>query len=116
MSLDIDTSAVATSLNAAQAAMPLTLPAQLGIDHVGELHARLADVVDHIEPVRIDGSAVERVHTAAMQVLWLFAQARKRQHQAVEILNPSGSLQQAAALFGATALLQAAPSSLPSIE
>jgi len=116
MSLDVDNSAATPSLIAAPAGMPLTLPAQLGIDRIGELHAQLAELADHIEPVRIDGAAVERVHTAAMQMLWLFAQTRSRQQQAVEILNPSESLQQAATLFGATALLQAAPSSLPSIE
>jgi ABC-type transporter Mla MlaB component len=85
---------------------PLSLGAELGIEQAPVLQAELAQRIEQREPVQIDGSEVRRVHTAAMQLFCLFCRDRREAGRGVEFLKPSESLRQAAALLGASTLLQ----------
>lgn len=90
------------------AATPLKLARDLGIDHVAGLRDELANRLGEAGTVKIDASDVERIHTAALQLFCLFCRDRRRDGHDVEFLHPSESLRNAAALLGATTLLQLA--------
>lgn len=89
-----------------QPATPINLGADLGIDLAPALQAELAQRLEQAEPVQINASEVRRVHTAALQLFCLFCRDRREAGRAVEFLMPSESLRQAAALLGASTLLQ----------
>lgn len=64
------------------------------------LHSELRDVLDSGSPVSLHGSAVERVDTAALQVitaLFLYADANKR---TITWQSPSATLVRSAVLHG----------------
>jgi ABC-type transporter Mla MlaB component len=84
----------------------ISLAADLSIEQAPALQAELAQRLEQREPVQIDGSEVRRVHTAAMQLFCLFCRDRREAGRGVEFLKPSESLRQAAALLGASTLLQ----------
>ena len=87
-------------------AEPIRLPADVGIDQAAALHAELAPLLAQAAPVRIDASEVQRIHGAALQLFCLFCRDRRASGGVVEFLRPSTSLRQAAALLGASTLLQ----------
>jgi ABC-type transporter Mla MlaB component len=87
---------------------PLKLDSHLGIDQAGALHAALKQRLDDTAVVEIDASDVQRIHTAALQLFCLFCRDRRRAGRGVEFMNPTESLRNAAALLGATTLLQLA--------
>ncbi|MDR3417695.1 MAG: STAS domain-containing protein [Nevskia sp.] len=82
------------------------LPAELGIDGVAALKAQLAKVVGEPRKVVMEASEVERVHTAALQLFCLFCRDRRAADREVEFARPSPALRSAAALLGASTLLQ----------
>ena len=86
----------------------ISLGSDLGIEGVRTLHGELAAHIDDAGPVSLEGSAVERVHAAALQALCLFFRDRRSAGRDTEIQNPSETLRNAAALIGAAPLLNLA--------
>lgn len=99
-------SAMAASRSDLDATMKLE--ADLGIEKVKALHAQLADAFDDEGEVRLEASEVERVHTAALQLFVLFCRDMRAAGREVSFLKPSEALRSAAALLGATTLLNLA--------
>lgn len=86
----------------------IKLDANLGIEQAAALHETLKQRVGDAEIVQIDASDLQRIHSAALQLFCLFCRDRRRAGHNVEFLRPSESLRNAAALLGATTLLQLA--------
>ena len=77
----------------------VSLGEDLGIEASADLKQRLAAHLD--EPaVSLDGGAVRRVHTAAMQVLCAFFRSRGDQGHRTELAGCSDVLRDAARLLG----------------
>jgi ABC-type transporter Mla MlaB component len=93
-------------LHAAQSSIEIRLPADLGIEQVVPLKASLTARLDDIGPVVLDGGDVQRLHTAAVQLFCLFCRDRRGNGREVVWQRPSAALRSAAALLGATTLLQ----------
>lgn len=89
-------------------ARTVTLPAELGIDSVAGLKAQLGPLLAEPARVVLDGAEVGRVHTAALQLFCLFCRDRRAEGREVEFGRPSPALLSAAALLGASTLLQLA--------
>ncbi|MBO9716837.1 MAG: STAS domain-containing protein [Pseudoxanthomonas sp.] len=77
----------------------VSLGEDLGIEASADLKQRLAA---HLEApaVALDGGAVRRVHTAAMQVLCAFFRSRAEQGRSTELVACSDALRDAARLLG----------------
>ncbi len=86
----------------------VNLGVDLGIEQARALHAQLLPYLDNGEKVVLDGSEVERIHAAALQLFCLFCRDRRAAGREVELLRPSETLRNAAALLGATTLLNIA--------
>ncbi len=71
----------------------------LGIEASAELKERLAEHLDAPALV-LDGGAVRRVHTAALQVLCAFFRSRSEQGHRTELAGCSDTLRDAARLLG----------------
>ena len=82
----------------------VSLGEDLGIEASADLKQRLSA---HLEDpaVALDGGAVRRVHTAAMQVLCAFFRSRAEQGHRTELVACSGALRDAARLLGLSAQL-----------
>ena len=77
----------------------VSLGEDLGIEASTELKERLAAHLDAPEVV-LDGGAVRRVHTAAMQVLCAFFRSRGEQGRSTRMDGCSDALRDAARLLG----------------
>lgn len=86
----------------------LKLDADLGIDHTASLRAQLAARIDDAAPVIFDGSEVQRVHTATLQLFLMFCQSRYAAGRQTVWHNPSPSLQAAAKVLGLASTIQLA--------
>ncbi|UNK57370.1 STAS domain-containing protein [Pseudoxanthomonas daejeonensis] len=77
----------------------VSLGDDLGIEASADLKQRLSA---HLEDpaLALDGSAVKRVHTAAMQVLCAFFLSRGEQGRQTELASCSDALRDAARLLG----------------
>ncbi|WP_372013533.1 STAS domain-containing protein [Pseudoxanthomonas sp. 10H] len=82
----------------------VSLGEDLGIEASADLKERLAA---HLEDpaVALDGGAVRRVHTAAMQVLCAFFRSRAEHGRRTELSACSDALRDAARLLGLSAPL-----------
>lgn len=89
-------------------AKALRLGAELGVDSVGALKVQLERVLNQPAKVVLDAGEVTRVHTAALQLFCLFCRDRRAEGREVEFARPSPALLAAAALLGASTLLQLA--------
>lgn len=83
----------------------LELPASLDIAQAAALHAQLAPQLD-APALTLSAAAVERVHTAGLQVLAAFVQTRSHAGRATAWHAPSAPLCQAASRLGLAALLR----------
>ncbi len=83
----------------------LRLDADLGIEHSAGLKGQLGQFIDVPGKVTLDAAEVERIHTAALQLFCIFCRDRRAAGREVEFLRPSATLRSAAALLGATTLL-----------
>jgi ABC-type transporter Mla MlaB component len=92
----------------ARRARTMNLPAELGIDSVAALKEQLGKLIAEPSKVVLDGAEVSRVHTAALQLFCLFCRDRRAEGREVEFGRPSPALLSAAALLGASTLLQLA--------
>lgn len=86
-------------------AVTVGLPADCRIGAQAALHAELVAAVS-APTVELDGTQVERVDTAALQQLWLFARALEKHGGAFTWKGASKALDEAAATLGLTAILQ----------
>ncbi len=82
----------------------VSLGEDLGIEASAELKERLSAHLDASE-LSLDGSAVRRVHTAAMQVLCAFFRSRRDLGRSTELSGCSDALRDAARLLGLSAQL-----------
>lgn len=73
----------------------LALPADLGIEHVAELHAALLEHLDD-DSLELAGDQVARVHTAGLQLLHAFVRERAQLGRSTRMTRPSAVLSDAA--------------------
>jgi ABC-type transporter Mla MlaB component len=76
----------------------------------GALKADLGAVLEAPAPVNIDVSALERIDTAAIQLLCAFVRARKERQLGVTWSGKSAALTEAARLLGVDTVLDSAGS------
>lgn len=74
----------------------LALPANLGVEHVGDLQALLLPHLEADGPVTLAAAAVERVHAAGLQLLHAFVRDRAGAGRETVFATPSPALVQAA--------------------
>jgi ABC-type transporter Mla MlaB component len=98
----------AQSQTQAELSGPIKLGSDLGIEHIQTLHDELMKHIDDPADVELDVSDVERVHTAALQLFCLFCRDRRAAGRGVALQKPTEALRSAAALLGATTLLNLA--------
>ncbi len=77
----------------------------MDIASMAEFHSRLMTVISLKQAVELDASQIERVDTAALQVLSSFVQDVHAQQQSMHWKNPSEVLCRSAALLGLSRLL-----------
>ena len=83
----------------------LLLPADLGIESLATIRARLAPKLRNRRAVCLDGAEVRRVHTDSLQLLCAFAGERAAQGRETRIEAPSEPLLDAMRLTGTAVLL-----------
>lgn len=90
----------------------------LGIESSTELKNRLAPLLAAADLLTLDASRVGRIHTAAMQVLCAFVQARRGAGLQTEFSGSTATFTDAARLLGVTQALGLAVShdNLKSVE
>ena len=90
----------------------------LGIENSTELKTRLAPLVDQEGDLTLDASQVGRIHTAAMQVLCAFVDARRQAGFATGFDGCTSTFRDAARLLGLTQALglDATHDNLKSVE
>jgi anti-anti-sigma regulatory factor len=78
------------------------LPENLTIGHIHPLHEMFEALVDEQshDHITLDGAKVQRVDTAAVQLLQAFVIAAKERQLRLEWINPSPKLTQAVDLLG----------------
>ncbi|HET8764485.1 MAG TPA: STAS domain-containing protein [Rhodanobacter sp.] len=86
-------------------AVTVALPADCRIGAQAALHAELVPAL-RASAVELDGSAVERADTAALQQLWLFRRALEQHGGTLAWKGTSQALADAAATLGLTTILQ----------
>ncbi|GAB4510856.1 MAG: hypothetical protein Tsb0026_13290 [Sulfuricaulis sp.] len=86
----------------------VVLEAALGIRDARALHEKLGTVLAAATAVVLDGSRVERLDAAAMQVLAGFTRTARERGLALTWQNPSPVLQQAARVLGFESILEMA--------
>ena len=89
----------------AASAAAITLAANCSIKEVAALRTQLCAVVDNGEPVAIDASAVERIDTATLQLLYAFVRDRLNSDREVTWQGVPAALTDAARLLGVRDLL-----------
>jgi len=87
----------------------LRLPPQCTIRDAAQLLGQLLLHIEHSSPVYIDAALVERVDTAALQLLVAFLHDRKAEQRAVVWLDCSDALLRAARALGLSRDLALAP-------
>jgi len=83
----------------------LRLPSQCTIRDATQLLGQLTLHLDHAAPVYIDAAGVERIDTAALQLLVAFLSDRRARRRAVVWLECSEAMERAARALGLTAAL-----------
>ena len=96
----------------------LALGGDLGIETSTELKTRLAPLVDQAGELTLDASEVSRIHTAAMQVLCAFVDARRQAGHPTGFDGCTATFRDAARLLGLTQALglDATHDNLKSVE
>jgi anti-anti-sigma regulatory factor len=84
---------------------PIELGNDLGIERTGDLRDLLFAQLDSGRSVVLDGSAVERVHGAGMQMLAAFVHERHAAGRKTRIESPSPTLVDAARVLALTTAL-----------
>ncbi len=92
-------------MNDASEETRVTLDGALDVSAAKQLRERLSTALDAGCPVVVDASAVDRVDTAALQVLISFSRDAERQEMAVRWADPSDSLCDTAAFLDVSRFL-----------
>jgi anti-anti-sigma regulatory factor len=87
----------------------LRLPSQCTIRDASQLLGQLMLRLDHAAPVYIDAAQVERIDTAALQLLVAFLSDRRGRRRAVVWLDCSEAMERAARALGLTGALALTP-------
>lgn len=82
----------------------VSMPADCRIAEVGELHTQLRKALDASQIV-LDGTAVDRVDTAALQLLVVFQREAQKRERQVQWAGVSAPLQDAAGQLGLAQVL-----------
>jgi anti-anti-sigma regulatory factor len=91
---------------AAAAETPLvSLPATCTLRETADLKARLLRWIDSAEPVVLDASGVQRIDTAALQVLCAFARDRRSRNLAFTWQGRVDTVAEACRLLGIASIL-----------
>ncbi|HEU5443357.1 MAG TPA: STAS domain-containing protein [Steroidobacteraceae bacterium] len=85
---------------------PLTLAAECTVAAGDSLKAELVRRLDESKPVTVDVSALQRIDTAALQLLAAFVRDRRTAGRAVEWQGKATALDSAAALLGLNEMLE----------
>jgi len=72
----------------------------LDISRVSEFYAELKMVLEDDKAIELDGSKIERIDTAGLQLLVTFCQQLKAKNRPVQWREPSEALQRSAQLVG----------------
>jgi phospholipid transport system transporter-binding protein len=96
---------VATAPDAPSAAT-FTLLANCNVRDASELRASLLTLIDTDTVVNVDASQLERIDTAALQVLAVFVRDRRAQKREVKWTNVNEVLSEAAHTLGLFAVLE----------
>lgn len=83
----------------------LALEAQVGIQHVAQLHQQLVAALQTYNSIDIDASAVNSIDTASLQLLVILKQTALQEQKTVAIDFPSDSFIEAANVLGLSELL-----------
>ncbi|WP_305803896.1 STAS domain-containing protein [Stenotrophomonas sp. YIM B06876] len=96
----------------------VALAQDLGIETTSDLKQQLAPLVGHSGELRLDASLVSRVHTAAIQVLCAFVDARRKAGHSTAFDNSTDTFLDAARLLGVLQALglEATQDKLKSVE
>jgi len=94
-----------TSKSETEAVSRIVCDEMLDIAVAAELRAHLLEALDARQPVTLDGGAVERADTAALQVLTAFFQDARSRDIEVQWSSASAALSRAAELLGIADLL-----------
>ncbi|MCW4455177.1 STAS domain-containing protein [Flavobacterium sp. MXW15] len=96
----------------------VALGQDLGIETSTELKQQLAPYLEHAGALRVDASQVGRIHTAAVQVLCAFVDARRKAGHDTGFDGCTDTFRDAARLLGVTQALglEATPDNLKSVE
>ncbi len=78
----------------------LELKGSLDISVVEKLHESLNDIAPIGDNIRIGTSNVERIDTAAMQLLYSYQQSMNKKHKAVSFVGPSKAFVDSLTLLG----------------
>lgn len=84
---------------------PIELGADLGIERAADIKEMLAEQLDSGRSVVLDGSAVERVHCASLQVISAFMRERESAGKKTRIESPSPALVDSARVLALTTAL-----------
>ncbi|MGH8170444.1 MAG: STAS domain-containing protein [Steroidobacteraceae bacterium] len=84
----------------------VTLPADCTVAGADSLKAELARRLDESGPVTVDASALQRIDTAALQLLAAFVRDRRTAGRAVDWRGGAAALESAAALLGLKDMLE----------
>lgn len=88
----------------------IALAADLGIEQSAELKAALSPHLASKRTVVVDGAAVQRVHSASLQVLCAFCRDREAAGRKTRLDNPSPTLLDAARILALAPILGLADS------
>lgn len=102
MAHNMDPVHVEQTANAAHVA----LEASLSIQDARVLHEKLGTVLGAAKTIVVDGSRVERLDTAVMQVLAGFVRSARERGLALSWRSPSPALQQAIHVLGFESILE----------
>jgi ABC-type transporter Mla MlaB component len=109
MSAAEETSATTIGTVALSPDAVLRLPPQCTIRDAAQLLGQLMLRLEHSAPVYIDAARVERIDTAALQLLGAFLSERRARRRAVVWLECSESMLRAAGALGLTGALALVP-------
>jgi ABC-type transporter Mla MlaB component len=87
------------------AAPTIVLASACTVKDAAALKSALCDALDDERAVALDAGAVERIDTAALQLVCAFVRDRKAQSKAVYWKSVSDAMREAARLLGAAELL-----------
>lgn len=96
----------------------LALAQDLGIENSSDLKQQLAPYLERAGDLQVDASAVGRIHTAAVQVLYAFVLARRQAGHRTVFNNATATFLDALRLLGVRQafVLDPSPDTLKSVE